>query len=82
MQAIVTKYIGPSNTKGARIQARMGDVRVSVPYPHELSGAAGHFEAVKALCEKLGYKDREFVSAFSNDGYVFIMTNYADKFSV
>ena len=58
MQAITTKYLGPTNTKGARIQAAMGDIRVTVPYPHELPGEAVHFEAVKKLCGKMGYKNR------------------------
>ena len=36
MQSIVTKSMGPSNDQGVRIQARMGDVKVTVGYSHEL----------------------------------------------
>lgn len=58
MIAIHTKYIGPSNTRGARIKAytaSYGDIKgftAVISYPHELSGAECHFEAVKALVKK------------------------------
>lgn len=58
MIAIHTKYIGPSNTRGARIKAYTADWGTSkgftatVPYDHALSGVNVHFEAVKALVAK------------------------------
>ena len=58
MIAIHTKYIGPSNTRGARIKAYTagwGDVKgftATVSYNHALDGVNVHFEAVKALVEK------------------------------
>jgi hypothetical protein len=82
MQAITTKSIGPTNTKGARIQARMGDIRVSVPYRLDLSGEAVHFEAVKKLCEKQGYKGRALECGFANDGYVFVFVGSQSRFNV
>lgn len=60
MIAIHTKYIGPSNTRGARIKAytaSWGDIKgfeATIPYPHELSYAECHFQAVKALVAKHG----------------------------
>jgi hypothetical protein len=53
MQAIVTKYVGPGNVRGARIIAKCEAGRVSIPYPHELSGEAVHRAAAVALCDKL-----------------------------
>lgn len=58
MIAIHTKYISPTNTRGARIKAYTADwgerkgFSASIPYPHELSFEACHFQAVKALVEK------------------------------
>ena len=58
MIAIHTKYIGPTNTRGARIKAyTAGGIGFKgftaiISYPHELSGAACHLEAVKELIKK------------------------------
>jgi hypothetical protein len=54
MQAIVTKYIGPTNTKGARIKATScGSFSVTVPFDYE-----GNEEEVAAreLCKKLKWE--------------------------
>jgi hypothetical protein len=58
MIAIHTKYISPTNTRGARIKAYTtgyGDLKgftATISYPHEKSYHLCHFEAVKALVEK------------------------------
>ena len=58
MIAIHTKYLCASNSRGSRIKAYTaahGDIKgftATISYPSELSGAACHFEAVKALIEK------------------------------
>jgi hypothetical protein len=55
-QAIVTKYHGPTNTRGARISASTASgIRVSIPYPHELNTDDAHRAAADALCAKLGW---------------------------
>lgn len=53
MQAIHTKYIGATNTKGSRIKAytRFG-LSVQIPFPHEFNGHLVHFQAVKELAKK------------------------------
>jgi len=57
MQAIQTKYFGPTNTKGARIKATCAAGSLTIPYPHELSGQAVHRKAAEALAAKLGWSD-------------------------
>lgn len=58
MIAIYTKFISPTNSRGARIKAytaSWGDRKgfeAMIPYPYELSGELCHFEAVKALVKK------------------------------
>lgn len=60
MIAIHTKYISPTNHRGARIKAYTADCgdrkgfSVTISYPHELSYEACHFQAVKALVLKFG----------------------------
>jgi len=59
MQAIVTRYHGPTNTRGARISATTeSGISVSIPYPHEASRDDKGFCAVKALCDKMGWSGK------------------------
>ena len=53
MIAIHTKFIAPTNNRGARIKAytRFGWT-VIIPYPYGKSGVNCDFEAVKALIAK------------------------------
>lgn len=58
MIAIHTKYIKPTNSRGARIKAYTvgnGDFKgfqAVIPYPYHESNELAHFEAVKALVDK------------------------------
>lgn len=58
MISIHTKFISPTNSRGARIKAYTagyGDFKgfaAVISCPHELSGEKCHFEAVKALVKK------------------------------
>lgn len=52
MVVIKTKYIGPTNTRGARIKASANGFTVTVSYRYDLSHEKRHFEAVKALVAK------------------------------
>ena len=71
-KAIVTKYHGPTNTRGSRISASDGDGnRVSVSYDHALSGEAVHRVAAEALCAKMKWTGRP-VAGGLRDGYAFV----------
>lgn len=52
MQAIETKYLGPTNTKGSRIKASAQAGSVTVGYEHR-SLEKEHDEALRALVTKL-----------------------------
>lgn len=68
MIAIRTRYYGPTNTKGSRIVADAGrGRRVTIGYPHELSGAACYALAAEALCKKMGWAG-ELVGGGYDDG--------------
>lgn len=72
MKAIQTKYKGPTNTRGSRIIASDEDGnRITIPYPHELSGQDVHHKAAQALCEKMGWTG-ELVGGSLKKGYVFV----------
>ena len=54
MQAIETKFLGPTNTKGARIKASVYAKSITVPYAYEGIDAS-HDEAARVLIHKLGW---------------------------
>ena len=73
MIAIQTKYLGPTNTKGARIKAFTGKLSVTIPSNYKKDGALLHFEAVKALKEKysLDWDLSEMTYGGLKEGYAF-----------
>lgn len=75
MKAITTTYRGPTNSRGSRIIARdMDDNRVSVPYPHELSGEDCHRKAADALCAKMQWSGK-LVGGAIKGGYAFVFVS-------
>ena len=57
MQAIITKYIGPTNSRGARIKAECARGKIFFSYPYELSGEAVHRAAVYELVHRFTEED-------------------------
>jgi len=57
MQAIVTKYLGPTNFKGSRIKATCDAGSVTIGYPHHASQYDAHRIAAGALADKLGWTE-------------------------
>lgn len=75
MKAIETKYIGPTNYRGARIIATDNDKnRVTISYPHELSGEDVHRKAAEALRDKMGWTGR-LVGGSTRNGYCFVFVD-------
>lgn len=76
-QAVVTRYLGPTNTRGARIKATCSAGSVTVPYDHELpSDFRSHWPAVAKLIRQLDWPQKGWVPggmpANSRDSYVFV----------
>ncbi len=71
MIAIETKYLGATNTRGSRIKASGNGNTITIPYPHELSGAACHAKAAVALCKKMDWSGK-LISGATDKGYVFV----------
>lgn len=55
MQAIITKYLVPTNNRNARISARCEAGTIVVPYNHSLGGEENHETAARVLIRKLGW---------------------------
>jgi hypothetical protein len=70
MQAIETKYLGPTNAHGSRIKATCEAGTITIPYPHELSGDEAHRKAAKALCDKLTARNvKEYGTKLEDDSW-------------
>lgn len=57
MQAIVTKFLPRTNTRGSRIKAWCARGSIIVSYNHGLSGDDAHRAAALALCRKFAAED-------------------------
>jgi len=55
MQAITTKYIGPSNVRGSRIKAECAAGTLFYHYNDALSEDGNHSNAAQFLIHKLGW---------------------------
>lgn len=76
VQAITTKYIGPSNTRGSRIKATAAAGSVTIPCDDALSIEGRHAKAAKALAMKFGWSGYYFQGGMPNDcGYAFVCVN-------
>jgi hypothetical protein len=72
---IVTKYLGPTDTRGGRVKARLsdhgpGDPTLTVGYDYALDIYANHAEAARQFAIKFRW-DGEYSAAATSDGYVF-----------
>ena len=54
-QAIITKWIGPTNTRGAKIKARCRGGSVTLHYDDALNLDENHRRTAFALCVKMGW---------------------------
>ena len=76
-QAIETKYLGPTNHRGARIVAKCDAGRKVVPWEYELDVPENHALAACALAKSLGW-DMPTHLASTQKGYVAV---YSDALS-
>ena len=82
MKAITTKYYGPTNSKGSRIIATDEDRnRISIGYPHELSGMDCQAKAAVALCRKMNWRGK-LLGVGIKGGYVFVFTDSSKVYDV
>jgi len=68
MQAIHTKYFGPTDFKGSRIKAACQTKSITVPYDHALDSEEMHRSAAVKLCRKLGWHFKDLATGQLPDG--------------
>lgn len=73
MQAIRTRYHGPSNTRGSYISAKCEAGSIRMPYAHELDIAGNHEAACKMLIKKMKWDTGHYADMvggeFAEDHY-------------
>ena len=72
-QAIVTKYLGPTDTRGSRIKAtcEAGTLTIGIDYAKSIE--ANHAEAARLLAVKLGWENARVGGALPGSGYAFVL---------
>lgn len=73
MQAIKTKYLPATNTKGSRIKASCEAGNIIVPFNYSLSGAELHRFTAFKLINKLDWHPTHVHTGESNDCYVHVL---------
>lgn len=66
MQAIITKYLPPTNFRGSRIKASCERGSITVEYDHSKGCEGAHIAAVDALVSKFVEEDKERYGSESN----------------
>lgn len=75
-QAVVTKWIGPTSTRGSRVKATASAGSITLHWDHTLNPEQNHMAAAKALAEKFSWKGDWYAGGMPNDsGYCFICTD-------
>ena len=76
LQAITTKYLGPTDFRGARIKATAQAGSITIAWDHGLDPVDNHAAAAAALCKKMGWDRVHFALAGAKlpggNGFVFI----------
>lgn len=74
MQAIITKYLGPTNSRGSRIKATAWVGSVTVSYDHALDSVDNHRAAAMALADKFNFRVSAWACGVMPDdrGFAFV----------
>ncbi len=73
--AIETKYLAPTNTRGARVKAIKRDhknISTTINWDYEKTDKQDHETACKALLEKMGNPGKSWRGGWTNTGMVFV----------
>jgi hypothetical protein len=76
-QAIHTKFMGPTNTRGSRVKAKADAGSITLGWNHALNVGDNHAAAAKALALKLGWTGHWHGGGLPGSGYAFVMASDA-----
>lgn len=79
MQAIQTKYLGPTNVRGSRVKAIAEAGSVTLSWNHSLNADGNHKAAAEALANKFGWHGKWFSGWLPDNGMVFVCTSLANQ---
>ena len=74
-QAITTKYLSPTNFRGARVKATSSAGSITLDWAHEYNAEKNHWKAAIYLQEKMGWGEKNTLYGGSlpdGKGYVFV----------
>ena len=74
-QAITTKYLGPSNVRGARVKATCEARTIILPWNHALNVDDNHRAAARKLAELLEWNGTWYGGAPAGNGYCFVLAD-------
>ena len=76
MVIIETKYLGATNTRGARIKAMARGSSVTIGYDYSGDAEQVHCKAAKALAKKMGWKGLvvQADESRSGKGFLFVVS--------
>lgn len=74
MQAIITKYIGPTNTRGARIDARAAAGRIYVPFDHRVGHEENHKLAAAVFVAKYEWRGTWVMGCLASGDWAHVNT--------
>lgn len=80
MQAIVTKYLGPTERRGSRIKATAQAASVIVDYDDALSSEKNHTAAAAKLCARLMWAGIYIGGGTPDGDWVFVPVDSPVKF--
>jgi hypothetical protein len=80
MKTIITKYHGPSYSKGSRVSATDGDNRVMLSWDHGLNSSENHMAAARALAIRLKWTGT-LIGGHTKTGMVFVFSS-GESFTV
>lgn len=69
---IITKKLGPTNTKGTRISASAGGRKIVMAYNYELSTFDNHHRVAGLMASGLGWNSLAWGQSPDNTGFVFV----------
>ena len=80
MKAILTRYHGPSNVKGARISASdSAKNRIILSWDHALNASTNHAVAAQALCYKMKWEGELIGGGLSDGDMVWTFAKSPDR---
>lgn len=77
-QAITTKFLGPTNTLGARVKATAEAGSVTIAWDYALGIEANHRAAARQLALKLGWTGHWHGGGLPGAGFVFVNSSNSD----